>query len=270
MATEFLLNSQGRYDHPLLAAYSQLWVRIQLNVNQALAVDTAKPGDGAIGRAAHIWKQQVLREQELEKVEKLLVALAGRIDEVASNDRLSDVGRAEQVKAITDRTRRDIETAKNRVLAASEEILDTLRSAWVPKRPGVPDATQEAALMNIKADLRMSLDPIKEPGPLVTRMAELFERAVANRDELSVWLLAATDWPVDYLTARGMELASHEWTPRSEQILERLGSADRSDLNQAYRAVNSPQDGLPALPTVFNLVSDFVANPPRRPFVSRR
>jgi hypothetical protein len=89
--------------------------------------------------------------------------------------------------------------------ATAKSLVAWLTQETLPPRPEPADATQEAALSNLRADLRLVLDHVPADAVPEAMIAEL-KQLVAAGDELGVWFLAGdSTWPATYLRARGVD-----------------------------------------------------------------
>jgi hypothetical protein len=116
--------------------------------------------------------------------------------------RVTPTVQREQLQAAFQSTR----TAVDRLVSSMTDEMDALRSkleaSGVPRKPTTSDvAGQTAVLSDRKADIKMTMDATPT-NQLADAMLEELRTAVAQHDELMVWLLGASDWPQRYLTTR--------------------------------------------------------------------
>jgi hypothetical protein len=123
--------------------------------------------------------------------------------------------------------------------AALDEVTRLVRAAGLPPRPAPADAAQEAALANVRADMRMILDAVPA-GQLAERIVELTGEAAANRDALTTWLLAGSPWAGRYLASRGQD-GMTEWL--ASNIGRALAPTGSRQVQQAVRALPLLEDG---------------------------
>lgn len=125
-----------------------------------------------------------------------------------------------------------------------ERLSADFQRAGVPSRPQPADAAQEAALTNLRADLRMLLDPASE-ADLPNRFRDAYADALAAGDELRAWFLAGSQWPADYLTSRG---ATHLLPVLHGKLSEALeGAPERATFRQAAQGWTAVERGPLAL-----------------------
>lgn len=154
-------------------------------------------------------------------------------------------------------------------LAAATAAVDTLSGEFARigkvQRPQPADAAQEAALGNLRADLRMLLDHLKG-GDITARLAELAGEAAANSDQLRTWFLSATEWPTDYLTARGLAGDAPQGRHMISQAIAPHMGKERGQALTGYRLTEEGKKGLRRLvdawvPSVWELEMSNIIKP---------
>lgn len=239
-------------DSPLLRTYQELVARVMLVVGGAFDSSTARSSD-PVGQAARRWRAV---PSLLQQVHDALAILGQDVFGIVTDVNLSDRGRDSTLQRVTRAAQADITTATNDVLQRIETILTTLRAAAFPARPAGDIATQEAQLAGIKADLRMVLDPTTaDPrfgGNVLLEMQRLLDRALGTDEQLTAWLLASSNWPIDYLASRGVDpTATRLWNGYVAQSLDAATPTDLAETRRVYTKLADAQTGLPVLRVLF-------------------
>lgn len=165
---------------------------------------------------------------------------------IRSNPDLSAEAKQRQISALVATQGGIARDAVTELRSTLDATADRLRSALLPARPEPADATQEAALGNVRTDLAMLLDRLPTHD-LVGRIGELVKEAHASGDTLTRWFLTATPWAERYLEARGVNAA--EWKAMKPTLLSELGD-DPDETRQLLgllEAIESPRGMLGAV-----------------------
>lgn len=233
-----------------LDTYRKLVADLRSTVAPALHQPSNAGGPLAPVEARNLWAPI---PQLLEQIDSDLWTLGEQIVRTNANTRLSDSGRAETITEMATAVRQRIESATADVLSRTQQILTITKATALPSRPGPQDAAQEAALAGIKADLRMLWDP-KASDELSGLMRRSLGRAIGEDDRLTTWLLASSNWPLDYLESRG-RAAQGQTQAWPEIVAAELdaggGSASLSDARRTYRLLADGRSGLPVLRVLF-------------------
>ncbi len=182
-------------------------------------------------------------DDEIDAVQK-------KIREIAADPELSVQARQQRITAAATAARAQMNDLSRRADAQLKTVLDGLRIASYPARPHPDDPAEETRVAGIKTDLRMVLDA-EATDDLLGRLEALLVRAMGDGDRLLLWLLASTNWVVDYLTSRHTR---HDATAWPYKVVENLRSFDdgATDTRTAYLVLSNPKRGIPALLTVIN------------------
>lgn len=189
-----------------------------------------------------------------EQIDQALNTCGEYIFAIAIDANRSDQGKTEAISQTVAATNATIDAARTSILAATSDILDQMRTAAYPARPGPSDATQEATLSGLKTDLRMLWERY-EGGTLVDAMADSLSRAIGDQDDLAVWLLASSRWPEDYLTSRGEDANCVAWGDEVAGILNRTSPAAIAATRRIYLALADGRNGLPLATVLLNWVT---------------
>lgn len=176
---------------------------------------TASVARGVLQRVTDSWA----------RAEDALAALTGRVATIRQDPRLTPEARSTDVRAAVQQVRDVVDDELGTIERELGRLADRLRRETLPARPQPEDAAQEAALANLKTDLRMVLDATPASG-LVHELLELLAQYQAANNQLAVWLLAVSDWPALYLRSRGRDTV--EWTARLPHVLAGL-AGDAAD-----------------------------------------
>lgn len=146
--------------------------------------------------------------------------------------------RNRQTAALVDTLRRDVEASMNTIDQAVTKLQTRLSGLARPARPQPADAAQEAALGNLRTDLRMVLDrtPTDE---LVNRLLDRVRTYTVEGDPLGLWLLASTDWPQMYLESRlGRDMADLHAVRFTAGLPQAHAAGDTEGVTAARRILN--------------------------------
>lgn len=196
----------------------------------------------------------------LEEIDEAVRALGEAVFTISTDGRLADAARAEDIATAAAGTKTLVSTKTADIKARTSRILDGLRTDAYPARPQPADATQEARIAGIKADLRMVWDPVTDDSAFVPTMAASLRRAIGDEDALTTWLLASTHWPEDYLTSRGADLRVPVWQDEVATVLDALSPANLGDARRTYRLLADGRDGLPLLDVLFNQLERIIGD----------
>lgn len=194
----------------------------------------------------------------LQQIETALTGLGEAIVQISFDGRLSPEAKRDDLAAATAAARLQINGATAEITTRADRIVEVLRTAAFPARPGVADAAQEARISGLKADLRMVWDPVGADQELVQAITESLQRSIGDDDELQSWLIASTRWPEDYLRSRGAE---HYIELLQQDIATTLDSHSPANLTQArrlYRTLSDGRYGLPVLASLFGHLDGIV------------
>lgn len=195
----------------------------------------------------------------LETIDQMLADLGEAVFAIAINRDLTEEAKGERYAGQAQVARSALDGTTGEILRQSNEILAQLRTAAYPARPDGEIAAQEAALANIKADLRMVLDPLSDGMYVTQKLGAQLSRALMDGDVLASWLLASTRWPADYLDSRGAGDFEGAWDATVGDTLDAVADGDLAKVRRVYRAVASYERGLPLLETLFvNLLPGIV------------
>jgi hypothetical protein len=118
---------------------------------------------------------------------------------------LTQQARINRGQAIINSVATAVSTELGKASATAKSLVAWLTQETLPPRPEPVDATQEAALTNLRGDLRLVLDHVHADGVEDAMLDELRQRVAAD-DALGVWFLAGdSGWPALYLRARGVD-----------------------------------------------------------------
>jgi len=247
---------------PMGAAYVQVLDRARAEIGEHLD----DPGFGAptaVRKAATPWRQATVA---LDEIHSALTSLAQRAWDIATDRDLTTQATAARITAAAAEARSQVDRLAADVRAKLTQMTDILARAAVPPRPG-DTATDEARIQGVKTDLRMVLDAVPaEPAALAERIAALLERAQRDGDQHTVYVLAATRWPADYVAARypaAVEYAERLITAHIDQVLDRTSGDELAEVRRVYRAVtgangvNAITTVLAQLPSLIGAVSDW-------------
>lgn len=196
----------------------------------------------------------------LAEIDAAIVELGESVFSISTDSRLNEQTRADDITAAASATKAAVSAREKEVTTRTGTILDILRVAAYPARPQPADATQEARLAGIKADLRMVWDSISDDGGVSETMTESLRRAIGDEDALSVWLIASTHWPEDYLKSRGLTHYVNAWASDVADILDAMSPPQLADARRVYRLLADGRDGLPLLNTLFAQLGGVVAD----------
>ncbi len=251
------------YDpNPLQTTYTALRVRVAANVDSVLPKATyigqSSKEPAALKQARLYWDMAV---KALNSIESAINAASRGAVAVAVDPDLNSEARSRKISEVADGARAQLAGLTEQAIGSLKKVLDILQSAGFPARPQPETAVQEAKLAGLKSDLRMMLDPEVHEA-ITERLDSLLTRAVAEGDDLLVWLLVSTHWVEDYLKARREDLEVLRWAHVSST---RLRSFDDglSEVRSAYVTLSDPQQGIPVLEvllasTLPNLLNDAV------------
>lgn len=180
--------------------------------------------------------------REWAEVEATLKAGALQVAAIWGDTRLTlEARRAGANEAITE-LRAFIDEHLEAMRTQTDELIDELRRRLRPPRPEPADAAQEAAIGNLKDDLRMVLDGVP-PAELVQRLLDELRDAVHDGDDLAVWLLAASPWPARYFKGRGVPARARMFDQEAADIV--AGDADdQARANARLLEALEARDGL--------------------------
>lgn len=195
---------------------------------------------------------------KLTQIDDTVTHLGELIFQISVNDRLNPQARQADIAAAVQASRTIIDANISDIKTRSTAILDALRAAAYPARPQPADATQEARLAGIKTDLRMVWDAVPDGHNLVSNMTKSLHRAIGDDEALTVWLLASTHWPEDYLQAHGVEHRIVQWQAEVAQTLDSLTPANLAEARRTYLQLADGRDGLPLLNILFNQLTNIV------------
>lgn len=197
---------------------------------------------------------------QLAAIETAIEALGEVVLEISFDSRRSAQAKADDLAAATATARAAINAATSDVLTRVTRILDVLRTAAYPARPGAADAAQEARLAGVKGDLRMVWDSVKADGDLLSSIIESLQRSLGDGDDLQTWVIASTRWPEDYLRSRSAELHIPQLQAEIAAALDAHTPRQLTEARRAYSVIADGRDGLPLLEVLFNHLDDIVTD----------
>ncbi|MCW2545830.1 MAG: hypothetical protein JWN96_290 [Mycobacterium sp.] len=240
--------------NPMLDTYRKLTAQVIANVDPVLPKppayylrDEKPPKDSIPPKVELAWRPL---PEALAQIDAQVSALGEAVFKIATDKNLNEFGKCSQISKQIDLARTTVDALSTQVLDSADRIMNYLRTAAFPARPGTADATQEAALAGIKSDLRMVLDPVTSDDDLIVRLTDQLGRALADNNALTTWLLASSHWPEDYLISRRADLKVTHWQSIVAETLDTTTPADIAKVRRAYQVVSDPQTGLPVLSTL--------------------
>lgn len=194
------------------------------------------PAQIAISKAGTTWASA---RTALEDVRPLLEALPGLIVKARTAPDFTDDAKRRLVSQAIDETGAQLAKVGDAIQTKLTRIDEILRTASIPAKPG-DTAADEARYAGAKTDLRMVLDAEKaDLMSLSRRIAELLERALGDGDTHTVWVLAGTRWPADYIRTRDRTLPDDRTTSvlsdRLGTVLDAMTGGDTAEVRRAYR-----------------------------------
>jgi len=235
--------------NPLVQVYDRLTAALVATVQATLYdADGLRIGGSSLANVRTAWRPV---PDQLATIEKTITDLGTAILATVTDGDLTPDARDRRIVTISDTAWTKITSVSTSVLDTTAKILDDLRGLVYPTRPTPADAAQEAALTGLKQDVRMSLDPLDSGDDAVRRIGELLARALANNDALASWLLAASDWTTDYMTARRFDDRLDSLHRTVDQTIM-TPSPDTAELISIFRTLSNPQAGLPVLDLLLN------------------
>lgn len=250
---------------PMGEAYVTIIERARAEIGAYLD-DPSYTAPAPIRQASATWRAATAT---LDRIPPVLSSLAERVQRIAADRDLTDQAVAERITAAAAEAQKRVAQLADEVRDRLTRMVDTLRRAVVPARPG-ETAADEARIAGVKTDLRMVLDAAPAtPTVLADRIAELLERAMRDGDQHTVYVLAATHWPADYVAARdpaGAEGAEQLIAARVDQVLDRYADGEVAEVRRVYRAVTSASGvnaitvALAQLPSLIGGVSKWARN----------
>jgi hypothetical protein len=158
---------------------------------------------------------------------------------------LTQAARINRGQAIVDSVATAVAAELGKASATAKALVAWLTQETLPPRPLPADATQEAALTNLRSDLRLVLDHL--PGDAVPEaMIDELKRRVADDDALGVWFLAGdSTWAATYLRARGVDPDLYEL--RVADALTSSATASEPDNGEKARQILAALKGAKGL-----------------------
>lgn len=238
--------------NPELDTYRKLVHQLVENINPLIATGYDSP------LPTGVWTLWRPVPGLFQQIDQALNTCGEYIFAIAIDAHRSEQGKTAAIDQSVAATNHTITTARTSILTATGEILDQMRTAAYPARPGPADATQEAVLASLKTDLRMLWERY-EDGDLVDAMADSLSRAIGDHDDLAVWLLASSRWPEDYLTSRGEDANCVAWGDEVAGILNRTSPAAIAATRRIYLALSDGRNGLPLANVLLNWVTSITS-----------
>jgi hypothetical protein len=241
---------------PLLTAFRNVTAGVRATVENNLPRHAFLPGvpSALMQQTQDRWRTV---EDSLDRLESALSALGADVVATYSDGDLTPEARTRRVAAVVQRRQAGYEQARTRALTATRAMLSSLRREALPARPTPADAAQEARLAGIKADVQMLTAHVEEPEELVAALSRVLTRAMGEDDELTVWLLAGSSWPEDFIAGRPWgpsqrQQAALLWAQESARALGQVGSSRQAEVRALYLALSAPKKGLPQLVTLLD------------------
>jgi len=171
------------------------------------------------------------------------------------NTDLNDAAILAKVQAITSKAATDAKASRDKAVALTNALEIKLKAAIEPPLPSVPDI--QLVIAGKKSDFRMLFDAIPAPALAETMQVELSERVKSN-DEVGVYVLAATDWPLLYLRSRGCEPDAIVFKQQSAAVIRPIIPEPVQALAGVLARVNMP--GKEGIRSVLLSIDGYLAN----------
>lgn len=246
--------------NPLLDAYRNLTGTVIANVDPILGatrspylVNQSQPNTGLPSSVTNFWGPV---PSSITAIDETLRNLGETIFQIITDQRFTSDAKNQMLREAATAARSTITATTTDILDRVNQILDRGREAAYPSRPTPVDALQEATIAGIKGDLRMLWDSaaadIIGPDGLVNLMIDSLSRAIGDRDGLTIWLLASSRWPEDYIRSRRIPDAIPSYQSLVDSTLDGLAPDDDLALTRrSYSIIADARSGLPALQIAF-------------------
>lgn len=243
--------------NPLLDTYRTLSGNV-VELGRGLFPEFTFTNDGTpdyIRRAKNEWQ---FIPRQLNVIDDALTELGETVVQISFDGRLSAQAKVDDLASATASIKAKIDAATSDVSTRAARVLDIMKTAAYPARPGTPDAAQEARIAGIKADLRMVWDVLESDEEFVPAITESLRRSIGDGDDLQSWLIASTRWPEDYLRARGAEYRIRQLQSDLASTLDAHTPANLAEARRIYAVLADGRHGLPLLTVLFDHLDGIV------------
>lgn len=176
-------------------------------------IDTARQHlDTAETRNVVTINERTQIEQRLDQLLDDMRTFADDAQDTLGNINLSEAGRKEALQEQYKRAHAGLSDHTNAIATTVRNIEERLQNAAVPKPPSVDSL--ELRLMNVRQDLRMSLDNLHGQ-QLVDRLTTLVEGGDAATKHLAL----GTPWVNLYLEGRQETAAASAWNAAKRRLM---------------------------------------------------
>jgi hypothetical protein len=151
-----------------------------------------------------------------------LGAMHAKVAQVVADDRFVPDEQRRLMGETMAAGRPAIDAAMTTITTKVTAVRSELERMALPPRPQPADATQEARLANTRSDVEMVLVGASD-AEANDRLVELLEHYLATGDELGVWFIGASDWPI--LRLRGSEPQRLLFSSRVGEVLAKAPTA---------------------------------------------
>lgn len=238
----------------LLHTYRKLVAEGQATVDSVLTVATSWPEDdrpAALITASNTWR--LVGPKTLAVIDEALINLGDQVVENQMKSELTPAAKSDRAAALADHYGPLITAKTTEILSRISTVTELLLRAGFPTRPQPRDAAQEAAIAGIKTDLQMVLGPIAEGAGVVSALTAKLQRAIADADELQIWLLSTSHWIEDYFASRRMTDHLTVWSAVVSSELDRGAGPGLNQVRRAYSVV-SGRAGFNAISTSLHVL----------------
>lgn len=226
-----------------------------LDPNKGFTYEDSRPKP--IQQSASDWK---LARKDLAAIDQAILELGEGVYEINANTDLTQEAQQTRARILGASVSTKVDALRSNVTTRADSIVSRLHAASYPARPLPNDATQEAALAGIKADLQLALSSASDGPPLLDRMITHLGRAIGDKDELATWVLASSRWPEDYLVSRHCEYLLEAWQALVASALDDAMPANLAKVRDAYNGIIDPKNGINVITvSLVNLLPQVIA-----------